>query len=247
MRSKCDWPLVLLSVFASMASAGAAKAGHVQLAQSGKDSYFIEDGKRASHRNKKDSAVAQVKEDESANTDPNQATPPDAHPRPGLHGGPPDGRFGGRFRQNGSGRSWDRFGPGPLDLSALNLTPEQKQKIQEIRKETGNKARDLRKTLRSKRLEMRDLMFDPDVSEAELRKKHKQVASLHEQAENAMFEDFLSIRSLLTPVQKKHLPEIKPALREGPPRHDMGRPDFGGPPRAEGGRPGPGEAPGVEQ
>jgi Spy/CpxP family protein refolding chaperone len=110
-----------------------------------------------------------------------------------------------------------------LDLTPLNLTPEQKQQIQGIRKKTSTKARDLRKTLREKRLEMRESMFDPDTTEAQLRNKHRQIRKLQEQAENTMFEDFLTIRALLTPEQKKHLPEIKPPLRE-PPRLESARP-----------------------
>jgi hypothetical protein len=39
-----------------------------------------------------------------------------------------------------------------------------------------------------------------------------------------MFEDFLAIRRLLTPEQKKHLPEVKPPFKG-----DSQRPNFAGP------------------
>jgi Spy/CpxP family protein refolding chaperone len=96
------------------------------------------------------------------------------------------------------------------------LTPDQKKKIQEIRKQMGVKTRDLRKLLKEKRGEMRDAMFDPNVTDAQLREKHKEVSRLHQRVEQAMFDDFLSIRAMLTPEQRKHLPEVKPPLREPP-------------------------------
>jgi len=109
-----------------------------------------------------------------------------------------------------------RFGPGagPLDLAPLNLTPEQKQKVQDMRKESSAKARDLRKTLKEKRQQMRDLMFDPNATESQLKEKHREMAKLHEQAEEIIFQDFLFIRAMLTPEQKKHLPEIRPKSKE---------------------------------
>jgi len=113
-----------------------------------------------------------------------------------------------------SRRPWEKFGCAPLDLGPLNLTAEQKQRIQDIRKETRIKTRDVRKALREKRLELRESMFDPEVKEMQLRQKHREVKKLQEQAEEAMFEDFLAIRALLSSEQKKHLPEIKPQPNE---------------------------------
>lgn len=127
-----------------------------------------------------------------------------------------------------AGKAWGHFGPGPLDLTPLDLTAEQKQKIQEMRKQMGTKARDMHKMLREKRKEMRDLMFSPDVTESQLREKHRQLRKLQEQAENMMFQDFLSIRVLLSPEQKKHLPEVKPQGKDLPPPQELGREPFNG-------------------
>lgn len=113
-----------------------------------------------------------------------------------------------------AGKPWAKFGPEPLDLTPLNLTTEQKDKIKEIRKETGLKTRDYRQQLREKRVELQNLMFDPKATEGHLRNKHSEMRKLQEQAEDTMFRDFLAIRALLTPEQKAHLPEVKPPLRD---------------------------------
>lgn len=101
-----------------------------------------------------------------------------------------------------------------LDLGPLNLTPEQKDKIQAIRKESSKKAHALRALLKAKRAEMCDLMFDPNASNRQILKARNEARSLHEQADNLMVQDFLAIRALLSPEQMKHLPEIKPARKE---------------------------------
>jgi Spy/CpxP family protein refolding chaperone len=124
----------------------------------------------------------------------------------------------------GPGRFAVRFGPGPLDLTPLDLTAEQKQKIQDMRKKVGAHAKQIHKQLKEEREQLRDMMFGPDASEAQLKAKHSEIRKLQEQAEGIMFENFLAIRRLLTPEQKKHLPEVKP-----PPRPELPRPGLAGP------------------
>lgn len=202
-----------------------AQADPSNPAQNSKDSasLFGSDGYRRPlrQRGKAVEVVVQAKEGEKDSGEPGpQEEPPRFPPRSDMPL-PPDASKGGFPKGPPGGRPWARFGPGPLgpgplNLTPLNLTPEQKQKIQEIRKRTSTKARDLRKTLKEKRIEMRDAMFDPNVSETTLREEHRAVNKLHQKAEDAMFEDFLSIRALLTPEQKKHLPEVKPPFREPP-------------------------------
>lgn len=217
----CKYSMVIpaLAVFFYFAGAPSVKADQENHNQKSADSnsFFVQDGSHRRHSSK-EKLFAQAKENEGAPGEP----APEGH-GPGSELPPPGA---GGFPR--SGRHWDHFGPGPLDLTPLNLTPEQKQKIQEIRKQTGLKTRNLRKLLKEKRGEMRDAMFDPTITDAQLREKHKAVSRLHQKAEEAMFDDFLSIRGLLTPEQKKHLPEVKPPLRE---------------PGGEGFRPGPGRPP----
>jgi Spy/CpxP family protein refolding chaperone len=102
------------------------------------------------------------------------------------------------------------LGSRPLDLSVLNLTEEQKQKIQDLRTRDGLKAREFRKVLKDKRLHLRDLMFDPSSTDQEIRMERQDMRKLQNQIEELMLNDFLAIRSLLTPEQRQHFQELKP-------------------------------------
>lgn len=163
-------------------------------------------------------------------------------PGPGPGSGPrPDDGPGGRHHRNMS------FGMGgmgkPLDFSQLGLTDDQKAKIKAMRSKTQGKAKDLQQSIRDKRLEMRDLLFDPDATEQQIRAKKNELRQMQDQAETLMIDDFLGIRSVLTAEQKQKLPSIKPDF--GPPGGKFGRGPFppggpqGGPPGGPGGM-GPG-------
>lgn len=120
----------------------------------------------------------------------------------------PDGQGGAR--RGFGGRGGFPGGKRALDLTALNLTEEQKGKIQQLRSRTSTRARDLRRKLMSGGQELRDMMFDPAASDETIRAKGRELRKLHEQVEDIKLDDFLSIRSVLTAEQRKHLPEVKP-------------------------------------
>ncbi|HNB22881.1 MAG TPA: Spy/CpxP family protein refolding chaperone [Candidatus Melainabacteria bacterium] len=130
-----------------------------------------------------------------------------------------DGQFGGRrgFAPRGGGFPGGRKA---LDLSALNLTEEQKTKIQQMRKNTASRAREVRRKLLTGGQELRDMMFDPAASDEQIRAKGKELRRLHEQAEDMKLDDFLAIRGVLTAEQRKRLPDVKP----GGPRAAMAGP-----------------------
>jgi Spy/CpxP family protein refolding chaperone len=144
--------------------------------------------------------------------------------------------FGGRGGEFG-GRGGFPGGKRALDLAPLNLTEEQKGKIQQMRSRTSTRARELRSKLLSGGQELRDMMFDPAASDDMIRAKGRELRKLHEQVEDIKLDDFLSIRSVLTADQLKHLPEVKP----GGPRAAMagarGNPDDMPPPPGEFGPP----------
>jgi periplasmic protein CpxP/Spy len=167
---------------------------------------------------------AASKGDADSNKEDSDSLPPPssnkAFPgRPGEPGaGPPPG-------PGGMGLRPDKLGQ--IDLTPLNLTAEQKQKIQDMRKETGKKVRELRPQLKAKRDDLFNATFDPNVTEAAIREKREAVRALHDQLEDLMFDDLMGMRNLLTPEQKKHLAEVKPpppppgrfgGPGEGPPR-----------------------------
>jgi Spy/CpxP family protein refolding chaperone len=108
------------------------------------------------------------------------------------------------------GSRQDRLGQ--IDLKPLNLTPEQRQKIAEMRLATAKKIKEVHAALKAKKDELLNATFDPDISEAAIREKRLAVRALHEQQEDLMFEDLMGVRNLLTSEQKKHLAEIKPLV-----------------------------------
>jgi Spy/CpxP family protein refolding chaperone len=101
------------------------------------------------------------------------------------------------------------FGRKPLDFSALNLTEEQRQRIQQIRTTNGARARELQKTLKDRRNQMRDLLFDPGASDEQVRAKRREVRQLQEKLEDMQIADFLTIRKVLSAEQRQRLSEIK--------------------------------------
>ncbi|MBX9949262.1 MAG: periplasmic heavy metal sensor [Candidatus Obscuribacterales bacterium] len=120
-----------------------------------------------------------------------------------------DGQFGERRGFAGRAGGFPA-GRKALDLSALNLTEEQKSKIQQLRKSTAMRAREVRRKLQTGGQELRDMMFDPSASDDQIRAKGRELRKLHEQAEDMKLDDFLAIRGVLTSDQRKRLPEVKP-------------------------------------
>lgn len=102
------------------------------------------------------------------------------------------------------------FGREPLDLTVLNLTPEQKTRIQTMRAANGKKARAIRADLKVRRDQFRDMLFDPAATNEQIVETRKAVNKLQTQAEDLMLNDFLGIRKLLTKEQLELLPQVRP-------------------------------------
>lgn len=133
------------------------------------------------------------------------------------------GGFGGRS-----------FLGGPLNFQKLGLSDEQKNTIRDLRSKNAGKARELRTALRDGRTEMRQLLFSPDATEAQIKAKRRALRQMQDQMEEMQIDDFLSMRSVLTAEQRKRLPEIMPdsgsqgrppgmpsAAQSGPPHREM--------------------------
>lgn len=106
--------------------------------------------------------------------------------------------------------SQSRLRSGFLDLSQLNLSDEQKQKVKDMRSQNASQAHQVRQDIKTKRMELRDLMFDPTSNEAQIRMAGKQLNELQGKLEDITVNDFLNIRSVLTAEQKQKLSELKP-------------------------------------
>lgn len=133
------------------------------------------------------------------------------------------GRFAGRA---GMQRFGDRRGgPGQmsgfaghrLDLTPLNLTEEQKQKIKQLRQANKDRIKDIRQNLMSKQIQLRNLLFSPDATDSQIRTARRDVRKIQDQIEEIGLDDMLGIRSVLTPDQKAKLPDIAPPLPNTPP------------------------------
>jgi Spy/CpxP family protein refolding chaperone len=130
-----------------------------------------------------------------------------------ANGKPSNARQKANASNNGRSGNQAAKGPfgGPLDLSVLNLTEEQKQQIRQMRQQDAPKARAVKQILRAKRIELRDLMFDPTATDAQIHAARKELRKEQEQLEDLQFSDFLKLRGLLTTEQKMQLPDVRPA------------------------------------
>jgi len=118
------------------------------------------------------------------------------------------GSYGKRIMQRRSGGG-GMFGKrAELDLSSLNLSEAQKQKIRGLRSANGAKARTMRETMMSRGMELRELMFDPNATDAQIRAKRKELGQLQTKFEDMQIGDFLQIRSILTPEQRGKLKDV---------------------------------------
>ncbi|MCW5824020.1 MAG: periplasmic heavy metal sensor [Cyanobacteria bacterium TGS_CYA1] len=136
----------------------------------------------------------------------------------GAPGGPGIGNFQGREqfanqrggmrkRPGGGGRQGFGFGGRALDLSQLNLTEKQKSDILTMRAKHSEQAKSIQKNLRGKRMELRNMLFSPDLNRKALQEKRNELRGLQNQIDDIMIDDFLGVRSVLNEDQIKRLAE----------------------------------------
>lgn len=111
-----------------------------------------------------------------------------------------------------SGRTASRFMNKTLDLTVLKLTAEQRTTISECRNRNAAKARKIRQSLKASKDDLRNTMFDPGATENQIRAKRREVGRLQDKLDAIQVEDFLSIRSILSPEQRQKLPDMAPGL-----------------------------------
>ena len=111
------------------------------------------------------------------------------------------------FRKKGSDFGYARQGGHFAKL--LNLSPEQKEKVKELRNRYRSETRDLKYDLAAKRLEMRKLFTDPKMEEAPLLAKQKEVNTLRQQLIEKKSQMKMEWRKILTPEQIAKLDRIQ--------------------------------------
>lgn len=89
-------------------------------------------------------------------------------------------------------------------LEKLNLSADQKKKIDQIRDEQREAIKASAEQLHAEHEKMRDMMKG-DATDAELREQHGKVMTLRTAMGDARFESFLKIRALLTSGQRKRM------------------------------------------
>jgi Spy/CpxP family protein refolding chaperone len=88
---------------------------------------------------------------------------------------------------------------------ALNLTPEQVEKMKALRKSFFEQALPLRNDLRSKKLELKALWLQPNVDEEKILAKQKEINALRDQLQEKATRNRLGMRQILTPEQQAKL------------------------------------------
>lgn len=95
----------------------------------------------------------------------------------------------------------------------LNLSPDQRQRINSIRSQNRDQMRSTSDALRQARKRLSDLLGS-NASESEIRQQRQQVESLSQRLRDARFDSMLRVRSILTPQQRQELAQQMEQRRE---------------------------------
>ena len=93
--------------------------------------------------------------------------------------------------------------------SALNLTPEQVQKVQALRESFFKETIPLRNELMSKKLELRSLWLKTNPDEEQILAKQKEINDLRAQLQEKATKNRLEMRKVLTPEQQAQLANLR--------------------------------------
>jgi Spy/CpxP family protein refolding chaperone len=113
---------------------------------------------------------------------------------------------------------------GYLDLIP-DLTPDQRAKVQEIRKVFLPKVDALRQSMRARRGELAELLFDDAAERSKLTAVAEQIVQHQAELERGVIEHILEEKELLTPAQRRRFHDIIVAQFSsgGVGVHDLGR------------------------
>jgi periplasmic protein CpxP/Spy len=95
----------------------------------------------------------------------------------------------------------------------LNLSGDQIQKLQQLRKDAQGKNKERRQTLQVAKKELNQLI-QGSASTDQVRQKRQQVQSLQREIADTNFENTLAIREILTPEQRVKLQQIMAQRRQ---------------------------------
>ena len=125
------------------------------------------------------------------------------HGQGGMHGG---GMMGDDMAR----------GPGLAAIEALDLTPEQRAKVTELRREVQRRNHALMGSMREIRWKGQDLRSAPELDAAAARKLYDEGAAVRKQMFESRLEARAKAEALLTKEQREQLRKAPQAHRHGP-------------------------------
>ena len=96
----------------------------------------------------------------------------------------------------------------------LNLSAEQKQKMQGVRDRYKEQVSQRMQAVRQARQELETMMSSSTANVTQMRDKHRQIMGLRQQLEEVQFESTLAMREVLTPEQRNQLSQMMQQRRE---------------------------------
>ena len=96
----------------------------------------------------------------------------------------------------------------------LNLSAEQKQKMQGVRDRYKEQVSQRMQAVRQARQELETMMSSATANVSQMRDKHRQIMGLRQQLEEVQFESTLAMREVLTPEQRNQLSQMMQQRRE---------------------------------
>ncbi|MGA7955003.1 MAG: Spy/CpxP family protein refolding chaperone [Gloeobacterales cyanobacterium] len=91
-----------------------------------------------------------------------------------------------------------------IDFSQLNLSPEQKQSIQQIRQTDGAQVQKLRQDVKASRMQLRTLVNN-DAPDDKVQQELDRLLQLQNQLMRLRINNWIKIRKVLTPAQKAQI------------------------------------------
>ena len=125
------------------------------------------------------------------------------HGQGGMHGG---GMMGDDMAR----------GPGLAAIEALDLTPEQRAKVTELRRDVQRRNHALMGSMREIRWKGQDLRSAPELDAAAARKLYDEGAAVRKQMFESRLEARAKAEALLTKEQREQLRKAPQAHRHGP-------------------------------
>lgn len=96
----------------------------------------------------------------------------------------------------------------------LDLTPEQKSKLEEFRKMRQEERREFLRNMRKVRQELRELMRDPEANEKEIKGLYEKIAKLRSSHFTKFVQHRKERRKIFTPEQLEKLEKFKKSMAQ---------------------------------